>query len=156
MKSIVFTAVALAVLIMAGCEGRRPAAPAVSEKDTVIKVMDTISWERPKRKKYVMPKRLAEECRLHTIEMAKADSETYRRGYRYDLGDSIPMKPYAERKGTVQEVCEDAERLFLTDEQIQELDSWLANSSEYELVRNADRTLDTVVNHQRIIFTIEP
>lgn len=154
MKSIGLTAVVLAVLSAVGCEGRKSTASAALEEDTVIKIVDSVTWEWPERKKYVMPKRLAEECRLHTIEMLEADSEIYRRGYRYDmLGDSIPMAPYEERKGTVQDVCENAEATFLTDEDIAWFD---ANDGGMLLIRNADRSLDTIVNHQRLIFTIAP
>lgn len=97
---------------------------------------------------------LLEECRKHTIEMAKSDSEIYKRGYYFTLGgDSLPMTPYSERKGVIEEVCEECWNTFLTEEDIKKLD---ADGGGYYLVRNADRTLDTIVNHQRIIFTILP
>jgi len=136
------------LLATACCAGKKGAWSATNPSDTI----------KTPKKLVVNMDSLLEDCRQHTLLMMESDSEIYRRGYRYDmLGDSIPMTPYEERKGTVQSVCEDAERLVLTEEDIRELDSFLlAGGGFYLLVRNADRTLDTIVNHQRFVFTIAP
>lgn len=157
MKHILYI-IALSIM-MSCCVSRGDTGEDYELTDSAMAAIDSICEDLAKVehhpiKKYVMPKRLAEECRIHTIEMQKSDSEIYRRGYYFTLlGDSLPMTPYSERKGTIKEVCADCENLTLTDEDIAHLDS---TDGGFYLIRNADRTLDTIVNHQRIIFTILP
>jgi len=139
MKKVKYMLALLIPLLIASCNaGKEKAVPETPKK--IVVNMDS----------------LLEDCRLNTIEIAKADSELCYGGYYHLIGDSIPLTPYEERKGFVQACCEDAEEIFLTEEDIYELDSMLLAGAVGLLVRDADRSLDTIVNHQRFVFTIIP
>ena len=55
----------------------------------------------------------------------------------------------------IEEVCRDAASDVLTPEEIAHWDSMNANGGRL-LIRGAERNLDTIVNHLRIVFITEP
>lgn len=55
----------------------------------------------------------------------------------------------------IEEVCRDAASDVLTPEEIAHWDSMNANGGRL-LIRGAERNLDTIVNHLRIVFITDP
>lgn len=123
-------------------------------KDSLYK--DSLYYDSTEARYKMDSALLVEECGEYTIELIKSDSETYKRGYYFTMGgDSLTMTPYSERKGVVKQECEDAEKQGYTRKELRKQKESLLHRTNY-LVRNADRTLDTIVNYQHIIFTILP
>jgi len=101
---------------------------------------------------------LMNECKWHTEDMAKSDSVVFRRGwYITMLGDTLHVEPYDKRKGVIDDVCSMISEVRPpTKEDLWDYRERLYDGSNYALVRNADRSLDTIVNYERLIFTILP
>ena len=60
--------------------------------------------------------------------------------------DNAPIK--------IEEVCKDAEKDILTPEEAAHWDSMNAEGG-HMLIRNAERNLDTIVNHLHMVFTTD-
>lgn len=118
--------------------------------------IDTIIRRDYSAKYFINIDSLLENCKSHTKDMAKSDSVIFKKGWYYTmLKDCLVVEPYEKRKGTIESVCANEMKFRYSEDEIKEIDSCLVDGS-YLLIRNADRSLDTIVNHQRFIFTILP
>ena len=66
-----------------------------------------------------------------------------------------PVYQKSDHQSIIDEVCKDFSSDILTPEEIIHWDSLNANGGHL-LVRDAERNLDTTVNHVHIIFITEP